>query len=201
MEVVTEVPATPVFFLAGGTGISAERALRFPVGIRTRPHKHPARPSLVRILKGPTAMTTNVRWFRELGLDDVDSVGGKNASLGEMVQDLSAAGVSVPDAFPATADAYRVFLGDTGLADRISALLDSTDVDDVRRLADAGRENREAVEAQAFPPDVERDIRSADEQPVADAGDEVTWAVRSSATAEDLPDAVVDTWLRLAARS
>ncbi|KRE63612.1 phosphoenolpyruvate synthase [Nostocoides sp. Soil756] len=134
-------------------------------------------------------MTTTVRWFRELGLDDVESVGGKNASLGEMVQHLSAAGVAVPDGFATTAEAYRRFLGDTGLAERISTLLRDLDVDDTRRLAEVGREIREAVEAQEFPEDLERDIRAAYEQLVGDAGDDVSWAVRSSATAEDLPDA------------
>ncbi|WP_404352514.1 phosphoenolpyruvate synthase [Phycicoccus jejuensis] len=134
-------------------------------------------------------MTTTVRWFRELGLDDVESVGGKNASLGEMVQHLSAAGVAVPDGFATTADAYRAFLGETGLAERISGLLADLDVDDTRRLAEVGREIREAVEAQPFPEDLDRDIRAAYERLAGEAGDEASFAVRSSATAEDLPDA------------
>ncbi|MGG5258130.1 phosphoenolpyruvate synthase [Phycicoccus avicenniae] len=134
-------------------------------------------------------MTTTVRWFRDLGLDDVESVGGKNASLGEMVQHLSAAGVAVPDGFATTADAYRAFLGETGLAERISGLLRDLDVDDTRRLAEVGREIREAVEAQPFPEDLDRDIRAAYERLAGEAGDEASFAVRSSATAEDLPDA------------
>ncbi|QIM21774.1 phosphoenolpyruvate synthase [Phycicoccus sp. HDW14] len=134
-------------------------------------------------------MTTTVRWFRELGLDDVESVGGKNASLGEMVQHLSAAGVAVPDGFATTADAYRRFLGETGLAERISGLLRDLDVDDTRRLAEVGHEIREAVEAQPFPEDLDRDIRAAYERLAGEAGDEASFAVRSSATAEDLPDA------------
>ncbi|MGA8045038.1 MAG: phosphoenolpyruvate synthase [Dermatophilaceae bacterium] len=134
-------------------------------------------------------MTPNVRWFRELGIDDVETVGGKNASLGEMVQHLSAAGVAVPDGFATTAEAYRRFLGETGLADRINALLTDLDVDDVRRLAEVGAEIRAAVENQAFPPDLEADIRSAYEELVGGHGEDVSWAVRSSATAEDLPDA------------
>lgn len=134
-------------------------------------------------------MTTTVRWFRELGLDDVESVGGKNASLGEMVQHLSAAGVAIPDGFATTADAYRAFLGETGLAERISGLLADLDVDDTRRLAEVGREIREAVEAQPFPEDLDRDIRAAYERLAGEAGDEASFAVRSSATAEDLPDA------------
>ncbi|HET6666810.1 MAG TPA: PEP/pyruvate-binding domain-containing protein, partial [Intrasporangium sp.] len=135
-------------------------------------------------------MTANILWFRELGLDDVESVGGKNASLGEMVQHLSKAGVSVPDGFATTADAYRRFLANHGLADRINGLLAELDVDDVRRLAEVGREIRDAVEAQQFPADLEQDIRRAYAELVGAAGSEdVTWAVRSSATAEDLPDA------------
>jgi pyruvate,water dikinase len=135
-------------------------------------------------------MTANILWFRELGLDDVESVGGKNASLGEMVQHLSKAGVSVPDGFATTADAYRRFLANNGLADRINGLLSELDVDDVRRLAVVGKEIRDAVEAQQFPADLEQDIRGAYDELVAAAGtDDVSWAVRSSATAEDLPDA------------
>jgi pyruvate,water dikinase len=134
-------------------------------------------------------MTANIAWFKDLGLGDVDSVGGKNASLGEMVQHLSEAGVCVPDGFATTADAYRRFLANEGLADRINGLLSELDVDDTRRLAEVGAEIREAVETQAFPADLEDDIRAAYEQLVGDAGEEVSWAVRSSATAEDLPDA------------
>jgi len=134
-------------------------------------------------------MSENIAWFRDIGLRDVDSVGGKNASLGEMVQHLSKAGVSVPDGFATTAEAYRRFLAHDGLADRINGLLSDLDVDDTRRLADVGHEIRDAVEAQAFPADLEEDIRAAYESLVDDAGEEVSWAVRSSATAEDLPDA------------
>ncbi len=136
-----------------------------------------------------TPMTANIAWFKDLGLGDVESVGGKNASLGEMVQHLSKAGVSVPDGFATTADAYRRFLDNEGLADRINGLLTGLDVDDVRRLSEVGRDIRDAVEAQAFPADLEEDIRTAYESLVGDAGEEVSWAVRSSATAEDLPDA------------
>ena len=135
-------------------------------------------------------MTANILWFRELGLDDVESVGGKNASLGEMVQNLSRAGVSVPNGFATTADAYRRFLAHEGLAGRVNALLADLDVDDVRRLAEVGKEIRDAVESQPFPADLEQEIQSAYDELVAAAGtDDVSWAVRSSATAEDLPDA------------
>jgi pyruvate,water dikinase len=134
-------------------------------------------------------MSANIAWFKDLGLGDVESVGGKNASLGEMVQHLSKAGVSVPDGFATTAEAYRRFLAHDGLADRINGLLSDLDVDDTRRLAEVGHEIRDAVEAQAFPADLDEDIRAAYESLVGEAGEEVSWAVRSSATAEDLPDA------------
>ncbi len=134
-------------------------------------------------------MTGNISWFKELGLGDVDSVGGKNASLGEMVQHLSKAGVRVPDGFATTADAYRRFLAHEGLADRISATLADLDVEDTRALAEAGAQIRDLVEEQPFPEDLDTDIRAAYDQLVADTPGEVSWAVRSSATAEDLPDA------------
>ncbi|NUO91850.1 MAG: phosphoenolpyruvate synthase, partial [Dermatophilaceae bacterium] len=145
-------------------------------------------------------MTENVKRFADLGLGDVELVGGKNASLGEMVQHLSKAGVTVPDGFATTADAYRRFLAEDGLADRINALLSDLDVDDTRKLAEVGASIREQVEEQAFPQDLERDIREAFDRLVSEQGgagsgegggqtDEVSFAVRSSATAEDLPDA------------
>jgi pyruvate,water dikinase len=131
----------------------------------------------------------NISWFKDLGLGDVESVGGKNASLGEMVQHLSKAGVRVPDGFATTADAYRRFLAHEGLADRISATLSGLDVEDTRALAEAGAQIRDLVEEQPFPGDLETDIRAAYEELVAGAPGEVSWAVRSSATAEDMPDA------------
>lgn len=138
------------------------------------------------------AGSTNIAWFAELGLDDVEHVGGKNASLGEMVQHLSKAGVRVPDGFATTADAYRRFLAHEGLADRVNGILRELDVEDTRALAAAGAQIREEVEQQPFPEDLESEIRTAYERLVSEAGaaaDEVSWAVRSSATAEDLPDA------------
>ncbi|MBO1767825.1 phosphoenolpyruvate synthase [Allobranchiibius sp. GilTou38] len=132
--------------------------------------------------------SSNIEWFADLGLDDVDRVGGKNASLGEMVSNLADAGVRVPDGFATTAEAYRRFLGETGLADRINALLDDLNVDDTRELARVGDQIRTSVEEQEFPKDLEDDIRTAYEKLVGD-DDEPSWAVRSSATAEDLPDA------------
>jgi pyruvate,water dikinase len=132
---------------------------------------------------------TNVRWFSDLGLADLDQVGGKNASLGEMVSHLTDLGVRVPDGFATTADAYHRFIGDTGLAERIAGLLEGLDTDDVRRLAEVGREIRDEVVGQEFPADLEADIRAAYDRLAGESGGEASFAVRSSATAEDLPDA------------
>ncbi|MGN6130338.1 MAG: phosphoenolpyruvate synthase, partial [Nocardioidaceae bacterium] len=132
--------------------------------------------------------TVNVRWFSDLGLDDLDQVGGKNASLGEMISNLADLGVRVPDGFATTADAFHRFIGDTGLKDKIARLLDDLDTDDVRRLSEVGREIREAVVAQPFPDDLEADIRAAFKR-LTEGAEEPSFAVRSSATAEDLPDA------------
>ncbi len=130
----------------------------------------------------------NVRPFAELGLDDLEEVGGKNSSLGEMVSNLSSLGVRVPDGFATTADAFRRFIGDTGLAEEISEKLKGLDTDDTRALAEVGKAIRESVVDQEFPDDLEADIRSAYET-LVDGRDDVSFAVRSSATAEDLPDA------------
>jgi pyruvate,water dikinase len=131
----------------------------------------------------------NVAWFADLGLGDVESVGGKNASLGEMVQHLARAGVRVPDGFATTAEAYRRFLAHEGLADRVNGMLAALDVEDTRALADVGGRIREAVEEQPFPPDLEQEIREAYDRLAGEQGAEASFAVRSSATAEDLPDA------------
>ncbi|WP_377644829.1 phosphoenolpyruvate synthase [Oryzobacter terrae] len=131
---------------------------------------------------------SNVLWFSSLGMKDLDQVGGKNASLGEMVGNLSSAGVNVPDGFATTADAYRRFVGQEGLAERIVELMRGLDTDDVIALADVGQAVRAAVIAQPLPDDVEADVRRAYEQ-LAEGNPDATFAVRSSATAEDLPDA------------
>ncbi|MGB0210856.1 phosphoenolpyruvate synthase [Algiphilus sp.] len=131
----------------------------------------------------------NVVWFENLGMGDVDRVGGKNASLGEMTQHLAAAGVNVPGGFATTANAYREFLSHEGLADRINAQLGALDVDDVTELARVGKAIREDVIAAPFPPALEADIRTSYDKMMEAAGAPITVAVRSSATAEDLPDA------------
>ncbi len=134
------------------------------------------------------AVSKNVLWFADLGLADLEQVGGKNSSLGEMVSNLSDAGVRVPDGFATTAEAYRRFIGDTGLAESISNQLAGLDTDDVRKLAEVGQGIRQAVVQQSFPADLEAEIRAAYAK-LAGGDDELSFAVRSSATAEDLPDA------------
>src|SRR6478609_1341457 len=106
-------------------------------------------------------MTTDVLWFSELGLKDLDKVGGKNASLGEMVQNLTSAGVQVPDGFATTADAYRRFLSDSGLDQKIADRLVGLDTDDVTALAAAGQEIRSLVRDTPFLPDFEAQVREA----------------------------------------
>ncbi len=134
---------------------------------------------------------TNILWFTEMGMADVPQVGGKNASLGEMVSNLSHLGVTVPGGFATTADAYREFLAADGLYDRIKAVVEALDVNDVADLSRVGANVREWIEQQPLPTQVEADIRTAyatlvDNDPEPES---VSWAVRSSATAEDLPDA------------
>ena len=131
---------------------------------------------------------SQVVWFSQLGMNDVESVGGKNASLGEMISHLADAGVSVPDGFATTADAYRAFLAHDGLADKINAALDDLDVDDVDALVATGEKIRNWVIEHPFPPELEDAIREAFAT-LADGHEDIAVAVRSSATAEDLPDA------------
>ncbi|MDD9893717.1 MAG: phosphoenolpyruvate synthase [Gammaproteobacteria bacterium] len=132
-------------------------------------------------------MSDYVIWFDQLGMDDVERVGGKNASLGEMISNLANVGVSVPGGFATTADAYRDFLAHEGLADRINAELDQLDVDDVNALAESGAKIRKWIVDTPFPAKLEEDVRTAWAK-LSD-GIDISVAVRSSATAEDLPDA------------
>ncbi|HSN38623.1 MAG TPA: phosphoenolpyruvate synthase, partial [Burkholderiales bacterium] len=122
-------------------------------------------------------------------MSDVASVGGKNASLGEMISQLSSAGVRVPGGFATTAQAYREFLAQNGLAGRISGRLAALDVDNVTALAEAGAEIRRWIVEQPLTPRLQQEIAGAYQKLAAGAGDGATFAVRSSATAEDLPDA------------
>ena len=134
-------------------------------------------------------MTDYVRWLQDLGMDDVPVVGGKNASLGEMIANLSEVGVQVPGGFATTAAAYREFLARDGLDERIQSLLDALDVDDLAALAETGPKIRGWIMQQPFPQGLEAAIDDAFATLTASTGPAVSWAVRSSATAEDLPDA------------
>lgn len=133
-------------------------------------------------------MDEQVVWLQNLGLKDVDHVGGKNSSLGEMIANLTASGVSVPGGFATTASAYRSFLGFDGLDERINQLLDNLDVDDIPALTAAGSLIRTWVMEHPFPPALEASIREH-YQTLEATNSELAVAVRSSATAEDLPDA------------
>lgn len=133
----------------------------------------------------PTALVVP---FEHLRMTDVEVVGGKNASLGEMISQLAASGVRVPGGFATTAHAFREFLKHEGLDKRIQDRLATLNTDDVRALAEAGAEIRGWLEAQPFPADLEAQIRASFAKLTAD-NPGVSFAVRSSATAEDLPDA------------
>ena len=134
-------------------------------------------------------MNEQVIWFEDLKMHDVDQVGGKNASLGEMISGLADAGVSVPGGFATTAHAFREFLQHNTLAERIDPLLKQLDVDDVTALAEAGKTIRQWVVEASFPAELEQAIIEAYKQLTGDTANPPSVAVRSSATAEDLPDA------------
>lgn len=129
-----------------------------------------------------------VLWYNQLGMNDVDRVGGKNASLGEMITNLSSLGVSVPNGFATTSEAFNQFLDQSGVNQRIYELLDKTDIEDVDELAKAGKQIRQWIVETPFQPVLEEAIREAYQQLSAD-DDQASFAVRSSATAEDMPDA------------
>ena len=135
-------------------------------------------------------MTAFIKWFREIRLKDVPSVGGKTASLGELYGELGAAGVRVPDGFAITADAYRALLDGNGLRDRLGAILKGITGEDVTALAAAGAELRRLVESASLPAGLEDAIVAAYRTLARESGsDQPPVAVRSSATAEDLPQA------------
>ena len=133
-------------------------------------------------------MQNNTLWFNGLSMEDVDKVGGKNASLGEMVSNLSNAGVSVPNGFATTSYAFNDFLDYKGLDERIHQLLDELDVEDVDALRKTGATIRQWVLEAPFPESLEQDIRD-NYRELIEGNEELSVAVRSSATAEDLPDA------------
>jgi pyruvate,water dikinase len=134
-------------------------------------------------------MGEQIIWFENLNMGDVEQVGGKNASLGEMISALADAGVTVPGGFATTAFAYREFVQHGHLDKRIDALLDKLDVDNVEELTRAGATIRTWVKETPFPTALENAITAAYKRMMEQAGGEIAVAVRSSATAEDLPDA------------
>ncbi|HYD56947.1 MAG TPA: phosphoenolpyruvate synthase [Burkholderiales bacterium] len=134
-------------------------------------------------------MAMRLAWLRDLRLKDLDQVGGKNSSLGEMIGALSAAGIRVPGGFATTADAYREFLAAGGLDKRIEERIRSLDPKDVVALAACGAEIRSWILECPFPAALEQDIRSYYQKLVTETGSDASFAVRSSATAEDLPEA------------
>ena len=136
-----------------------------------------------------TLATALVVPFEQLRMTDVEAVGGKNASLGEMISQLSSSGVRVPGGFATTALAFRQFLEHDGLRARVQAKLDTLDVDDVRALAKAGALIRQWVVETPFPTALEAAIHEHYDRLVESGDSEASFAVRSSATAEDLPDA------------
>jgi pyruvate,water dikinase len=129
------------------------------------------------------------RWFKELTIDDVPLVGGKNASLGEMYQELTPKGVRVPNGFAVTAQAYRTMLEQAGAWDALRDTMDGLDPDDVEDLARRGARAREIIYGAGLPDDLQQEILQAYHQLQEEYGDGLSLAVRSSATAEDLPTA------------
>jgi pyruvate,water dikinase len=134
-------------------------------------------------------MSQYIKWFSELGIEDVDMVGGKNASLGEMYQNLTAEGIRIPNGFAITADAYKMILDTNGAWEKLHAQLDSFDPNDVAQLQERGKRCREIIHDCTLPDDLIAQIKSAYETIKVEYGEDITLAVRSSATAEDSPEA------------
>jgi pyruvate,water dikinase len=127
--------------------------------------------------------------FEELRMTDVEQVGGKNASLGEMITQLSSAGVRVPGGFATTAAAFRDFLNESGLTEKIDESLTALDIEDLEALTETGKRIRQWITDAPLTPRLQKDIGAAYASLVDDGEDDASFAVRSSATAEDLPDA------------
>lgn len=134
-------------------------------------------------------MQEYVMWYQTLGMGDVNQVGGKNASLGEMISNLSNAGVQVPGGFATTSHAFNEFLEQSGINDKIYALLDDLDVDDIAKLTEAGSTIRQWIVDTPFQKNLTDAIQSAYGQLQNESTGDASFAVRSSATAEDMPDA------------
>ncbi len=142
---------------------------------------------------GPDKSKNFILWFREIGIEDVPMVGGKNASLGEMFQKLENRGINVPNGFAITAYAYRYFLKYAGIEEEIKKILKDLDTSDMGNLMRKGREVRDVIRHAEFPPDLTQAINKAYDELAKEFGreglDDLDVAIRSSATAEDLPDA------------
>ena len=136
-----------------------------------------------------TQLVSLIRWFEDIGIEDLPLVGGKNASLGEMYCELASQGVKVPNGFAITAEAYRAFLRETKLDGKIKEILQDLNAQDIENLRQRGRRVRQAILAASLPAHLERAITDAYDRLSAGGHDLVDVAVRSSATAEDLPDA------------
>ncbi len=134
-------------------------------------------------------MSENIKWFEEIGIEDVPEVGGKNASLGEMYRNLTQEGVRVPHGFAVTATAYRRYLEANGLEAKLHGLLDDLDYDDVKMLQERGAACRKLIQEAKVPEDLRREILAGYARLKEEYGDDVSLAVRSSATAEDSPEA------------
>jgi pyruvate,water dikinase len=134
-------------------------------------------------------MARYIRWFKELGIDDVPIVGGKNASLGEMYRELTPQGIKVPNGFAVTAEAYRELLTQSDSWDALKAALEGLNPDDARDLARRGARARDIVYGAPLPEDMQQEILAAYEEMIQEYGEDMSVAVRSSATAEDLPNA------------
>ncbi len=130
-----------------------------------------------------------ILWFEEIGIEDVPLVGGKNASLGEMYQHLSEKGIKVPNGFAITAEAYKHLLKDAGIEQAVRDALEGLDTSDINNLRERGKKVREIILNAKFPEDLEQAIKEAYAKMEEQYGKNVDVAVRSSATAEDLPDA------------
>jgi len=130
-----------------------------------------------------------IKWFEDLKIEDVPSVGGKNASLGEMIRALGEKGVSVPGGFAVTAYAYKYMIEKAGIDKKIKEILSDLDTHDVHNIAERGEKIRNLIKNAPIPPELEQDIRKHYQEMENRYEKNVDVAVRSSATAEDLPDA------------
>ena len=146
-----------------------------------------------------------IRWFNELTIDDVPLVGGKNASLGEMYRELTPQGIQIPNGFAVTAEGYRYLLDQANAWEPLHQALDDLNPEDVADLAKRARKAREIIYAAPFPADLENQILKAYAQLHQQYGEDMSVAVRSSATAEDLPTASFagqqDTFLNIQRRT